>query len=105
MKSKKTNTLTDLGFLSGGNLSYLESLYQELESEEQNDQNLDLAESWKSVFSSLPEFFADGGSAGESVSQAWFESSAHKQANVQKLIMAFRSLGHLLADVDPIGSQ
>jgi 2-oxoglutarate dehydrogenase E1 component len=103
MKSKKTNTLTDLGFLSGGNLSYLESLYQELESEEQNDQNLDLAESWKSVFSSLPEFFADGGSAGESVSQAWFESSAHKQANVQKLIMAFRSLGHLLADVDPIG--
>jgi 2-oxoglutarate dehydrogenase E1 component len=103
MKSKKTNTLTDLGFLSGGNLPYLESLYQELENEEQNDQTTSDAERWKSVFSSLPEFVPVGGSAGETGSQAWFESSAHKQANVQKLIMAFRSLGHLLADVDPIG--
>ena len=35
--------------------------------------------------------------------QDWFASSIHKQAQVSRLISTYRALGHLLADIDPIG--
>ena len=83
-----------LTLLNGGNMTYLESLYEE---------SVDDKTQWSAFFSSLPESVAHNGAIAEGGSQAWFESSIHKQAQVSKLIMAYRSLGHLLADVDPIG--
>ncbi len=88
------NPLSDLAFLNGGNMTYLESLYQ---------QSINENSDWVTVFSSLPDPSFEGTSPQESGSKTWFESSIHKQAQVSKLIMAYRSLGHLLADVDPIG--
>ena len=86
--------LSDVAFLNGGNMAYLESLYQE---------SINLESDWGDVFASLPDLSPGGGAALEGGSQTWFESSTHKQAQVSKLITAYRSLGHLLADVDPIG--
>ena len=50
----------------------------------------------------MPEHGPAAGKA-ESGTQAWFESSIHKQAQVSLLISAYRALGHLLADIDPSG--
>ncbi|NKB76755.1 MAG: 2-oxoglutarate dehydrogenase E1 component [Gammaproteobacteria bacterium] len=86
--------LSDLAFLNGGNMAYLESLYQ---------QSVNERGDWETVFSSLPDLSLEDSGHTESGSQTWFESSIHKQAQVSKLITAYRSLGHLLADVDPIG--
>lgn len=111
MKPRDTKKLTHLEFLSAANRSYLESIYQETvghKPEEGTAEHAsDEAQQWQSIFSSLPDIDTDinqsGMSPGESGSHVWLERNAHKQASVQKLIMAFRSLGHLLADVDPIG--
>ncbi|MCY3769273.1 MAG: 2-oxoglutarate dehydrogenase E1 component [Gammaproteobacteria bacterium] len=100
MKPVDTDQITDLGFLSGGNMTYLESLYQETQAE--GPGNGELAQ-WKSVFASLPDISISDSTVHDSGSQAWLESTTYKQARVLKLIMTFRSLGHLLADVDPIG--
>ena len=100
MKPADTDKIMDLGFLSGGNMTYLESLYQETQAEGQS--NGEIAR-WKSVFASLPDISISDSGAQDSGSQAWLESTTYKQAQVLKMIMTFRSLGHLLADVDPIG--
>ncbi len=84
-------------------MSYLESLNQQSVDEAADVEASETLKQWKSIFSSLPDVSTAGSSTIESGSQAWFESSIRKQANVSKLIMAYRSLGHLLADVDPIG--
>ncbi len=81
-------------------MTYLESLYQETQAE--GPGNGELAQ-WKSVFASLPDISISESAVHDSGSQAWLESTTYKQARVLKLIMTFRSLGHLLADVDPIG--
>ncbi len=81
-------------------MTYLESLYQETQAEGQS--NGEIAR-WKSVFASLPDISISDSGAQDSGSQAWLESTTYKQARVLKMIMTFRSLGHLLADVDPIG--
>ena len=81
-------------------MTYLESLYQETQAE--GPGNGELAQ-WKSVFASLPDISISDSTVHDSGSQAWLESTTYKQARVLKLIMTFRSLGHLLADVDPIG--
>ena len=81
-------------------MTCLESLYQETQAEGQS--NGEIAR-WKSVFASLPDISISDSAAQDSGSQAWLESTTYKQARVLKMIMTFRSLGHLLADVDPIG--
>ena len=105
MKSSDTKSLSDFGFLSGGNMAYLESLYQETNSGKSNSDLSAPLQQWGEVFSTLPE--ADQAevttTATDGASQVWLENQVHKQARVSKLIMAYRSLGHLLADVDPIG--
>lgn len=93
----------DLGFLNGDNMTYLELLFQETIGDSKGDDNSDQLAQWKSIFSALPETSPMESQSGGSGSQAWFESTAHKQSSVSKLIMAYRALGHLLADVDPIG--
>ena len=94
-------------FLNGGNIAYLESLFQEMSQQDSENSLSDEQQNWKAVFSSLPPSFSDtktssAGSEGD-ISRSWVEEYARKQASVSKLIMAYRSLGHLLANVDPIG--
>ena len=93
----------DLSFLSGGNAGYLESLYREISEQGTNDSLSDQQKQWQTVFSSLPGMIFSFDPSEETGYQAWFEGLEHKQAQVSKLIMAYRSLGHLRADVDPIG--
>ena len=93
----------DLSFLSGGNAGYLESLYREISEQGTNDSLSDQQKQWQTVFSSLPGMIFSFDPSEETGYQTWFEGLEHKQAQVSKLIMAYRSLGHLRADVDPIG--
>ena len=93
----------DLSFLSGGNAGYLESLYREISDQGTNDSLSDQQKKWQTVFSSLPGMVISFDPSEETGYQTWFESLEHKQAQVSKLITAYRSLGHLRADVDPIG--
>ena len=93
------STPNDLAFLNGGNLNYLESLYQEaISSGDQGalDQIESLLPDLHDANVSLPQ---TGGS------RAWVESEAYKQGQVSKLILGYRSLGHLVADIDPIQSM
>ncbi len=103
MKPSNNGKITDPGFLSSGNMAYLESLYQESSGGASPGADSDGLEQWKSIFAALPEITLAGnqGQAGGSIE--WQKTAAHKQASVAKLIMAYRSLGHLLANVDPIG--
>ena len=88
-------------------MTYLESLYQDASRDPQSNGE------WSSVFSSLPQIsqtgtsqpqispkVADGAKGG---ARARFQSSNHKQAEVSLLISMYRALGHLLAEIDPIG--
>ena len=59
--------------------------------------------SGRPCFSSLPGMILSFDPSEETGYQTWFEGLEHKQAQVSKLIMAYRSLGHLRADVDPMG--
>ena len=93
----------DMSFLSGGNAGYLESLYREISEQGVNDSLSDQQKQWQTVFSSLPGMIFSFDPSEETGYQTWFEGLEHKQAQVAKLIMAYRSLGHLRADVDPIG--
>ncbi len=93
----------DLSFLSGGNAGYLESLYREISDQGTNDSLSDQQKKWQTVFSSLPGMVISFDPSEETGYQTWFEGLEHKQAQVSKLITAYRSLGHLRADVDPIG--
>lgn len=104
-------------FLHGGNLPYLESLYQH-----GDQQGAQLDAQINHALAALPEANQTNVAAGaasanaasdasnaatssatQADSQAWFENSIHKQAQVSRLIAAYRALGHLLADIDPIG--
>ena len=102
MEPAENENLTDLGFLSGGNMTYLESLYQEfMDSTSARDNTSD--DHWRSVFTVLPEITHTTLLTEEGGSQTWAETAAHKQAQVSRLVMAYRSHGHLLANIDPIG--
>ncbi len=99
MTTSQNGKLPDLGFLSGGNMTYLESLYQESIRAGSGSE----IDSWRDVFSALPEVVSSAGSGEDGGSQQWLNTAVHKQAQVSKLIMAYRAHGHLMADVDPIG--
>jgi len=89
---------TDLAFLNGGNIAYLESLYRDLGRDPR------INGEWSGVFTALPEGAISAPAPGpQDRSRAWFERSIHKQAQVSRLISTYRALGHLLADIDPIG--
>ncbi len=91
--------ISDLAFLNGGNLNYLESLYQD-----SLRNGADAA--WQQIAPLLPDIqplARTEGSIGGS--REWMETAAHKQGQVSKLIMGYRSLGHLLADIDPINTM
>ena len=106
MTSSKSGDSPDFGFLSSGNMAYLESLYQESVGNGVGDIDIDTLENWKPVFSKLSgaaDSFQSTGVSGGTGSPAELKSAVYKQARVSKLIMTYRAIGHLLADVDPIG--
>ncbi|MDA8024106.1 MAG: hypothetical protein MPK13_05720, partial [Gammaproteobacteria bacterium] len=78
---------TDLAFLHGGNMAYLESLYRDGGSGNG---------AWREVFSALDNgggIPAAAKSPGKTAGAA--KPSIHKQAQVSRLISAYRALGHL----------
>ena len=101
MKQKGNGSISGLEFLSGGNMHYLESMYAEtMQSGDAVSQD-EFARHWRSVFASLPAIALP--SAKLKGSQTWLETAEHKQERVTRLIMIYRTQGHLLADIDPIG--
>ncbi len=95
MKSDQPDRVLDTGFLNGGNMNYLESLYQDTRSG--NGQDPDLA-AWREVFAGLSPQIPAAPVVSDQGSSNFVASAERKQANVSKLIMAYRALGHLLAD-------
>ena len=91
--------ISDLAFLNGGNLTYLESLYQE-------SLINGAGANWQEIAALLPDTQqAPVSTVGTAGSREWMESAAHKQGQVSKLIMGYRALGHLVADIDPIDTM
>lgn len=91
--------ISDLAFLNGGNLNYLESLYQESLTNGADPV-------WQQIAAQLPD--VQSGPTPSAVaggSRQWMEAAAHKQGQVSKLIMGYRALGHLVADIDPIDTM
>ncbi len=101
MKQGSNGNLSDLSFLSGGNMHYLESLHTETMKAGGAASSQDPASHWRSVFESLPIIVPrDINLEG---SKTWLETAEHKQERVARLIMTYRMQGHLRADIDPIG--
>lgn len=93
------SAITDLAFLNGGNLNYLESLYQQSIANGADPV-------WQEFAAALPELHATVAAVAESVgSREWMETAAHKQGQVSKLIMGYRAHGHLVAGIDPINTM
>ncbi len=91
--------ISDLAFLNGGNLNYLESLYQESLTNGADPV-------WQQIAAQLPDVQSGPiPSAVAGGSREWMEAAAHKQGQVSKLIMGYRALGHLVADIDPIDTM
>ena len=91
--------ISDLAFLNGGNLNYLESLYQD-------SLHNGADASWEEIAALLPDIQPlTRTEASIGGSRQWMETAAHKQGQVSKLIMAYRSHGHLLAEIDPINTM
>lgn len=113
---KQQRTMQDLwqdSYLSGGNDAYLEALYEEyLKSPE------GLAPEWRDYFNQLPQSEIDishsdirdhfarlAKQSVKSTPATGDVSLEHqqKQEKVIDLISAYRNLGHLLANIDPLG--
>lgn len=113
------NKFVGNSYLSAGNVSYLEELYEEYL------KNPDAVPAqWQNYFKSLPPVKSDSVPAGE-VSHADIQQQflalakrtqkpavvsgdaayERKQAAVNELVEAYRCFGHLVAQTDPLGSQ
>jgi len=109
--------LQSTSMLDGGNIVYLEQQYEDF----LRDPNL-VSEKWRKYFEQLPMVNGQGrdiphseirrhflnitrNSAQRRPSAAPDHSAEHefKQMQVSKLIDAYRSRGHQLADIDPLG--
>ena len=82
----------DSGFLSAGNRAYLESVHADPAAD-----NRALRDAVAAAAEDKPCAPAVGKPPD------WRQSTRHKQAQVSRLISAYRALGHLLADIDPLG--
>lgn len=103
MSEPAPNGYTDISYLNGANATYLDALFQQY----QDDPN-SVSEHWRNVFESIPELEQD--EAGDSAlvvtgSQDWVKSAFYKQAQVIQLIDNYRRLGHLVANIDPLGTM
>ncbi len=92
---------TDPSFLHGANAHYLDQLFAQYQQDPSS-----VSEHWQSVFANLADVPSDSlPNDVSSGSSGWVESAFHKQAQVTQLIDNYRRIGHLLADIDPLGSM
>ncbi len=97
--SNKVNT----SYLAGGNLSYLDQLYHEYLKDPAS-----VSESWRRTFAAMPttQPIAPAGEAKGDYDhrfKPWTADAAQKQSSVLRLINAFRTRGHQIANLDPLG--
>lgn len=100
----------DSAYLSGGNMAYVDGLYEDYLADPQS-----VSDDWAHVFKHLPR--VDGASSDVShralreyfLTQAnrpkqalIISSGSDKQAHVSELINAYRANGHLMANLDPL---
>ncbi|EPZ51146.1 oxoglutarate dehydrogenase (succinyl-transferring), E1 component [Bacteriovorax sp. BAL6_X] len=84
----------DFSTLSSSDISYIDSLYEQYESNP-----MEVEESWRNFFLGF-EFGAGKGSTGAGGEVS--DEKLRKEFNVFRLIQSFRSRGHLLSDTNPI---
>jgi 2-oxoglutarate dehydrogenase E1 component len=88
--------------LSGNNATWLETLYQRY-----LDDPDSVPPDWRATFARLPDVvavpMAGTGTAAVTGSGQWTAESARKQAGVLRLINAYRTRGHQIARLDPLG--
>ena len=78
---------------------YLDELYRQFT----DDPNSVDAE-WRQIFEELPQpDDLNGQGATATGSESWVKTAFHKQATVTQLIDNYRRLGHMVANVDPLG--
>ncbi len=92
-----------LSYLTGGNLAYLEDIYQRY-LEDPASVDPQWAAAFEGLASTTPSASPQG-SAGDQVygSEQWSAGIARRQAGVLRLINAYRTRGHQLATTDPLG--
>jgi len=77
-------------FLHGANVDYLDQLYQQYQNDPQS-----VDESWQAYFAG---FEAAGG-------KAFGSNAVPLTMGLHKLVHAYRDLGHVVADLDPLGRE
>ncbi|CAM2921063.1 2-oxoglutarate dehydrogenase E1 component [Legionella worsleiensis] len=97
-------------FLSGGSMAYVDSLYEDYLADPDS-----VSADWQAVFSALPKTNgADKDVSHKAIREYFLENADKKvthvvqsadsqQYQVANLINDFRALGHLAADLDPLG--
>jgi 2-oxoglutarate dehydrogenase E1 component len=103
----------ETGYLSAGNMAYVDGLYEDYLANAQS-----VSKAWQDVFNNLSSEGDDQSDVSHRALQAYFLDQARhpkalmtvtatggqddKQARVTHLIQAYRSYGHLVADLDPL---
>jgi 2-oxoglutarate dehydrogenase E1 component len=98
----------DTAYLSGGNMAYVDGLYEDYLADETS-----VSAEWKAVFQALPQVNSALGDVSHRSIREHFLTNADKksvhvlsvegkQANVTDLIHAYRANGHLSAQLDPL---
>ena len=96
-------------YLSGGNVAYVEELYEDYLS----DPNA-VSTEWRGIFDALPKISAQPEFSHRDIQDQFLQlasmpktlmnvETAPKQQAVADLIQAYRSYGHLQANLDPLG--
>lgn len=96
-------------FLSGGSMTYVDSLYEDYLADPNS-----VSEDWKAVFSALPKVDGHVQDVSHRAIRDYFLQNADKKAiqviqsddikqyQVANLINSYRSVGHLAAKIDPL---
>lgn len=97
-------------YLSGGNMAYIDALYEDF----LDDPN-SVSETWQKVFKALPKVNGNIGDQSHRAIRDYFLQYANerptphvitevsKQTLVENLINAYRTFGHLATTLDPLG--
>ena len=96
-------------YLSGGNVAYVEGLYEDYLSDPTT-----IPEEWRAMFDALPKISGQPELSHRDIQEQFLQlasmpktsvsvDSAPKQQAVTDLIQAYRSYGHLQANLDPLG--
>lgn len=117
MQDNSMKSLQATSYLSGGNASYIEEMYEIYLKDPDG-----VPQEWKNFFQSLPKVttLANGDISHADIKEYFLQlakqprgfattlsedaQAERKQINVEKLIDAYRKYGHLAAKIDPLGN-